>query len=81
MQTDLLSGINTRVVVPLIRQGAFARNHERLHPEFFARDQRVVMATHLMAAVPVSELRQPIGTLEDAQIEIVSALDMLFQGF
>jgi toxin CcdB len=80
VQTDLLSGINTRVVVPLMRQGSFARTHNRLHPEFFVRDQRVVMATHLIVAVPATVLRKPIGTLEEAHFEIVTALDMLFQG-
>ena len=38
------------------------------------------MAMHLLAAVPVSQLRQAIGSLEDAHFEITSALDMLFQG-
>jgi toxin CcdB len=80
VQSDAFYTINTRVVVPLMRKDAFARTHKRLHPEFFVRDQRVIMATHLLAAVPLSQLRQAIGSLEDAHFEITSALDMLFQG-
>jgi toxin CcdB len=40
-----------------------------------------VMATHLMAAVPKSELVTPVANLTSRHDEIIAALDILFQGF
>jgi toxin CcdB len=81
VQTDLLVAFNTRVVLPLIRRTAFSKPISRLHPQFSVRGEVVVMATHLLAAVSVVELSEPVATLEEAHFEIVATLDMLFQGF
>ena len=80
VQSDLLMAFNTRVVVPLVRSSALRAAHKRLHPTFLVEGERVIMATHLLAAIAVAELRDPVATLEDAHFEIVNALDMLFQG-
>jgi toxin CcdB len=79
VQANVLRDFRSRVVVPLVRRAAFTPS-TRLHPVFTVRSAQVIMATHLIAAVPAFELKSPIASLESAHFQIVAALDMLFQG-
>lgn len=81
VQSDLLSGLNTRVVVPLLPRSFAPSPAQRLNPVFEVEGQAVLMATQFMAAVPVGELRAHAGSLAGQHDEISSALDMLFLGF
>ena len=81
VQTDLLSGLNTRVVVPLLPESSAPSAAKRLNPVFSVEGQKLVMATQYMAAVPQQELRSGVGSLAERQDEITAALDMLFLGF
>ncbi|WP_084766384.1 CcdB family protein [Nitrococcus mobilis] len=81
VQSDLLSGLNTRVVVPLLPQSSAPSPADRLNPLFEVEGEKVIMATQFMAAVPAAELRSGIGSLAEEQHEISTALDMLFFGF
>ncbi|AJY52083.1 CcdB family protein [Halomonas sp. KO116] len=81
VQTDLLSGLNTRVVVPLLPKSSAPSPAQRLNPVFNIQGQEVVMATQYMAAVPEGELCFIAGSLAEQQDEISAALDMLFLGF
>lgn len=81
IQSDLLSGLNTRVVVPLLPKDDAPQPAERLNPEFKVERTAVVMATQYMAAVPESELGESICNFAEQQPEISLALDMLFLGF
>ncbi|MFB2764262.1 MULTISPECIES: CcdB family protein [Marinobacter] len=81
VQSDLLSGLNTRVVVPLLPKSSAPTPAQRLNPVFNIEGQEVVMATQYMAAVPEGELRFGAGSLAGQQDEISAALDMLFLGF
>ena len=81
VQSDLLSGLNTRVVVPLLPKSSAPSPAQRLNPVFSIEGQTLVMATQYMAAVPTSELRSGAGSLAEQQDEISAALDMLFLGF
>lgn len=81
VQSDLLSGLNTRVVVPLLPKSSAPSPAQRLNPVFNIEGQEVVMATQYMAAVPEGELRFGAGSLAGQQVEISAALDMLFLGF
>ncbi|NGX16813.1 CcdB family protein [Wenzhouxiangella sp. XN24] len=81
VQSDLLSGLNTRVVVPLLPQSSAPSPAQRLNPVFRIEGQELVMATQYMAAVPAGELRSRVGSLAEKQDEISTALDMLFLGF
>ena len=40
-----------------------------------------VLATQFLAAVPRSELRQPVTNFSNYSDDITNALDMVFQGF
>lgn len=81
VQSDLLSGLNTRVVVPLLPQSSAPSPAQRLNPVFSIEGQDLVMATQYMAAVSKGELRSHVGSLAEQQGEISAALDMLFLGF
>jgi toxin CcdB len=81
VQSDLLSGLNTRIVVPLLPRSSAPAPAQRLNPVFRIKGQELVMATQYMAAVPESELRSGVGNLAEKQDEISAALDMLFLGF
>ena len=81
VQSDLLSGLNTRVVVPLLPITSAPSPAQRLNPVFGIEGQELVMATQYMAAIPEAELRSRIGSLAEKQDEISAALDMLLLGF
>lgn len=81
IQSDLLNGLNTRVVVPLLERAQAPIPAQRLNPIFIIAGVEVVMATQFMAAVPENELREPIAQLTEEQRVISNALDMLFLGF
>lgn len=80
VQADLLSELDTRVVGPLIRAGAFGRWVNRRHPEFHVTDQPLVMATHLIAAVRRFMLGAKVASLQAHHDEIVAAVDVLLSG-
>lgn len=80
VQANLLSELPTRVVVPLIRAGDFGRPVTRLHPVFTIEGERVVMATHLIAALRRPELGTAITSLSDQRDAIIGAIDVLWSG-
>ena len=81
VQADLLDGLNTRMVVPLMPLETAPKPAERLNPLFTIEGSEYVMVTQFMAAVPVRELGRPAGSLGHAFERIRAALDLLFDGF
>lgn len=81
VQSNLLSGLNTRVVIPLLTADVAPQPADRLNPVFEVEGTQVVMATQFMAAIPEPELTAPAGNLASRQAEISAALDLLFLGF
>ncbi len=81
VQSDLLDGLNTRVVVPLMPRDAAPTPARRLNPVFDIDGHAHVMVTQFMAAVPVAILTGPAGDLRTQADEITQAIDMLMQGF
>jgi toxin CcdB len=79
VQADVLTGLNSRTVVPLmplnIAQG------QRLNPDFEVEGEKVAMVTQYIAAIPAVSLGQPVANLSNHFAEVTNALDMLFQGF
>jgi len=80
-QSDLLSGLTTRLVVPLLNEADMQRPISRLNPPFRVRGGVVVMATQFATAVATRDLGEPVESLRDSHDEIVAALDMLISGF
>lgn len=81
VQTDLLPSTGTRLVVPLLPSDRPFKPVRKLHPAFVVGGRSVVMATHLMVAVPERSLGSPIRSLHDQYDQIIAAIDMIFLGF
>jgi toxin CcdB len=80
VQADLLSDLQTRVVVPLNQKEVFGRQATRLHPQLTIDGRDVVMATHLLAAVRRQNLGFVIASAADQRDVIISAIDVLWSG-
>jgi toxin CcdB len=80
-QANLLSRLSTRVVVPLLPMDRAPAPADRLNPRFEVNGLSVVMATQFMAALPASELREPVASLEHRREEVLAAIDFLHQGW
>lgn len=80
-QTDLLSGLDTRLTVPLFRLEDYPYPAARLNPAFVVEDVRVVMMTQYTAAIEKRHLRAVVGRLADEQDAIMNALGMLLSGY
>ncbi|WP_214469739.1 CcdB family protein [Mesorhizobium sp. dw_380] len=81
VQSDLLDNFKTRLVVPLLPVAMVPPPMRKLHPIFEINGRKLVMATHLIATVPATELGESRLNLTKHHDDIVAALDMLFQGF
>ncbi len=81
VQADIIPPVGTRLVVPLFEPDEVPRTMPRLHPILAIEGRSYVLATHLMAAVPVTELGRPVGSLDEHYDRIVAAIDMVFNGF
>ncbi len=81
VQADLITRLNTRVVVPLLPLDAAPTPADRLNPIFDIQGSKVYMATQFMAAVAHSELTIPIASLDRESDAILSAIDFLHHGW
>lgn len=83
VQSDLLQGLDTRVVAPLRRRDHFPSSQipDRLMPAFEIEGIACLMETPKLAAVPTRLLKTPVASLADHQNTITNALDFLFQGY
>ncbi|WP_397590817.1 CcdB family protein [Sphingorhabdus sp.] len=80
IQSDLLDEFDSRVVVPLL-PAEDMQSVSRLHPVFVINDERYIMSTHLIFAIPVDRLGAKIGSLAQEDLVITSAVDKLFSGY
>ena len=80
-QADILSGLPTRFSAPLLNPAELPNPVARLHPMLkFGHEQRL-MVTNEAGAILVSEIAEEIGTLNDDDMKIANAFDMLLTGF
>lgn len=80
-QADLLSDLNTRLVVPLLPIDQAPKPAIRLNPIFDVEGERLVMVTQFAASVPIRELGEIVQSLSPEQDAVSAALDMLIVGF
>ena len=81
VQADLITRLNTRVVVPLLPLDAAPTPADRLNPIFEVQGSKVSMVTQFMAAVPQAELAMPVASLDRESDAIFSAIDFLHHGW
>jgi toxin CcdB len=80
IQSDLLDEFGSRMVVPLL-PAEDMQSVSRLHPVFVINDERYIMSTHLIFAIPVDRLGAKIGSLAQEDLVITSAVDTLLSGY
>jgi toxin CcdB len=81
VQSELLSRLNSRVVIPLITLERYgARPITRLHPVAKIDGVEYVLVTHELAAVPANAIAKPIASLAHMRSTLLAALDLLITG-
>lgn len=81
IQNDLLRDLDTRVVVPLFRQGPSAHAFTRLTPEIAFSGESCILMMPMLAGIARKELGNPCGNLEQYRNQILAAWDLLLTGF
>lgn len=80
IQSDLLDGLPTRVVVPLVPPEEGNPPIKTLHPIVYVQGRAFVALVHLMAAISARSLGEIVDTARYQRDEIVRALDFLVTG-
>lgn len=81
VQNDYIGGLDTRVMIPMQREATFGPPARHLNPTIVVADERVVLDTAALGAVPKSELKKPIATARESRAVIQEALDALFGSY
>jgi len=81
IQSDTVSEIATRIVVPLGRK-VDLKNEQltRLTPEVTYEGEELLLLVPQIASIPAKTLKNPIGSLSHLRDEIVAALDFAVTG-
>jgi toxin CcdB len=79
-QTDELSTLPTRFVIPLLDRELVPNPVKGLHPVFGIEGREMLLATHAAAAMSRNHLGEPLLSLEPQRYAILNALDFLITG-
>ena len=81
MQNDLLSDLNSRIVIPVSTKKALNNlNAKKLCPVIEIDGKAFVLLTHQITSVPRSILKKEVTTLEHYRYDILGAIDLLLTG-
>jgi toxin CcdB len=81
VQSDQLGHYSTRLAMPLARMpGTPAPAPRRLGLTVEVAGERLVLAAHLVAPLPLAWLREPVASLRGESHRIVDALDAVISG-
>lgn len=81
VQSDLLSSLTTRVVVPLCKPDVLsAKPAERLNPAFEIESRSLLMLTPELAGVSRKSLGERVDNLAAERDAIIAALDLVLTG-
>jgi toxin CcdB len=81
VQAELISHLNSRLVIPLVRSDIAPTPLEVLNPIFQIENAPYLMLTQQMAAVSVRLLKRPVLNVNDRRDDVDAAIDLLLQGF
>lgn len=81
VQFPLANVHRTRLVIPLVDPTDDAGVVGRLNPQVVLNGEPWLLATHFAVTLDVTLLRARIGSLDDQEWTIKSALDFLINGF
>ena len=81
VQADLLQGLATRVVIPLVKPAALGNRLIRdLHVEVEVDGHRLVAVTSELAAIPRAALGARVGSLAHLRADLVRSIDVIISG-
>ncbi len=81
VQADVMSHIDTRIVIPLLPLADAPKPANTLNPLFLFDGEQYSMVTPFMAAYPAKALKNPICSVAERRDEIAAGIDLLLQGF
>ena len=82
VQSDLLAGMGTRVVVPLVRFSALGESAlATLTPALTVEGERYAALTPQLAGIAASELGAIVADVSGERSSILAALDLLITGY
>jgi toxin CcdB len=81
VQSDLLSNLDTRLVIPLMRNPELRRHLiKNLNPIVRIGEYEYSAMTQQMAAIPKSVLGSIVDQVQFSRIEILNSIDFLITG-
>lgn len=81
IQNPVISGIATRIVIPLGRLQSFKnKSMTHLTPEIEYEGEIFLLLTPQIASIPSRTLKKPIGSLKHFRDEIIAAIDFAITG-
>ena len=81
IQSDIISGISTRIVVPLGRKADFKKEEmRRPTPTITYEGEEFLFLVPQIASMPAKVLKNPIGSLSHLREELMAALDFAITG-
>ena len=80
LQSDLVSGLTSTVVAPLVPRDQMKGAH-RLNPILTVEGREYWLATHELFAIDHRILRTAVTTLTEHRDTIIGAVDFAFVGF
>ena len=82
VQNDLLAGLDTRMVIPLIRESSFKGSGiTTLTPKVSIHGETLLLLTPQMAGMSKHLLTDEVYNLGDFRYEILAAINLLIEGF
>ncbi len=79
LQSDLVSGLYSTVVAPLVPREQFSGAH-RLNPLMSVDGRDYWLATHELFAVDRRVLRERVASVSEHRDAIIAAIDFVFTG-
>jgi len=76
IQSEIVSEISPRIVLPLARRSEFKEQAmKKLTPMITYDNEKLLIMTPQISAVPVKILKKPLGSLAHFRDEIIASLD------
>jgi len=81
IQNALISGITTRIVIPLGKLSHFKNEQMNgLTPMIEYKNEKYILLTPQLASIPSKLLNDPVGSVQSLRDEIIAAIDFAITG-
>jgi len=81
VQSEFLSHLDSRMVIPILPKANVQQSIAGLHPLVEIGGDRHVLVTHQLTSILKRDLKHPVASLAEHRDEITRALDILLTGF